>query len=293
MKKSMIRVPIMLLASALWTLSAISAERNVNHSLELSDPSQPAMIDISLMNGKIRVEGYKGKKVEISATVKDLKKIKSNHWDEKVAHEVEKEMSKHGSKTKPSIKGLKRVQKTNVNIEIEEYRNKVSIESHNIKDSIELVLKVPFNSSLELGVNRGEGIQINNVHGNIELESVLGPIIVKGVRGSIVAESSRSDMTIIFDEFNLAKPSSLTVHRGNIDVTLPKKASALIDVKNYEGEIYSGIDAVFKNNDKVEKGKSKGHQQITIGGSMQAKMNAGKQKLLLNTYRGDMFIRSQ
>ena len=289
---------ISILIFFLWTLSsmvqsAFAAERSVSHNLELSDPKKPAKIEVSLMVGKIIVEGFKGKTVQIKATVNELDKVKEDHWGVNVNTHVNTETHGDSSESRPSTKGLKRVKKTNVNIDIEERNNRVSIESHNRRDNIELVLKVPFNSSLELEVNKGHGIKVTNVYGEIEIESVRGPISVKGVRGSIVAESSRSDMSIVFDEFNLQKPSSLTVHRGNIDVTLPAKTSALIDVKNYDGEIFSGIDAEFKNVDKVEKGKGKGHQKITIGGSMQANLNDGKQKLLLNTFRGDIFVRSK
>ncbi len=276
---------------------AFASERSVSHNLTLSDPSKPAMIEVSLMKGKITVEGYKGKTVDIKATVIDLDKVsdyESQHENKmRINTNVNTNWEHSEQSERPSIKGLKRVKKTNVNIDIEERRNRVSIESHNNRDNINLVLRVPFNSDLELEINKGEGISVNNVYGSIEIESVRGPISAKGVRGSIVAESSRSDMTVVFDQFNQDKPSSLTVHRGNIDVTLPKKASALIEVKNYEGEIYSGLDTEFKNVDKVEKGKNKGHQQITIGGSMEANLNGGKQKLLLHTFRGDMFIRSK
>ncbi len=286
---------LMLVMCALSSIatSANAAERSVSHNLELTDPNKPAKIDVSLMSGKITVEGYKGKTVKIQATVNDLDKVKEDSWGVNVNTHVNTKIHGDAGENRPSTKGLKRVKKTNVNIDIEERNNRVSIESHNNRDSIELILKVPFNASLELEVNKGQGVSVTNVYGEIEIESVRGPITAKGVRGSIVAESSRSDMTIVFDEFNLEKPSSLTVHRGNIDVTLPSKASALIDVKNYDGEIFSGIAAEFKNVDKVEKGKSKGHQKITIGGSMQANLNGGKQKLLLNTFRGDMFIRSK
>lgn len=293
MKASQVIKVLILLSVSSWSQLAFTQQRTVSHNLELSDPSKPATIDISLMTGKITVEGYKGKTVKIEATVNDLEKVQEDDWEAKVSTKVEVKMYGENNTQRPSTKGLKKIKQTNVNIDIEERKNRVSIESHNKRDNIQLVLKVPFNANLDLEVNRGNGIIVNNVHGTIEIESVRGSISAKGVRSSIVAESSRSDMTIVFDEFNLEKPSSLTVHRGNIDVTLPKKASTLIDVKNYEGEIFSGIEAEFKNVDKVEKGTSRGHQKISIGGSMQAKLNGGKQKLLLNTYRGDMFIRSK
>jgi len=293
MKKYLVRISVVIFVSISWLMGVQAEERKVTHNLELSDPNKPALIEVSLMQGKVNVEGYKGKTVEIVATVRELSQVRSSNLEDVISAEIVKSLEREEKIARPSIKGLKKVKKTNVNVNIEERNNKVSIESHSSRQNIELSLRVPFNSNLELAVNKGKGIFVNNVYGNIEIESARGPISAKGVKGSIVAESARSDLTVVFDEFNLKKPSSLTVHRGNIDVTLPKKASVNIEVKNYEGEIYSGLNTKFESIDKVEKGSSRGHQQITIGGSMQAKVNGGKQKLLLNTFRGDMFIRNQ
>ena len=293
MKKLVLVSLMFLFCVSVLTQTVESKEKQVSHSLKLSKPDAVVRVDVSLMYGSIQVEGFKGKTVEIQATVKDLTKVKSNDWENAVNREINTHMDGDNQSPTPSKKGLKKVEKTSINLDIEERNNRVSIESHSNRENIELVLKVPFNSNLELAVNRGEGVSIENVYGNIEIETARGPIRAKGIKGSIVAESSRSDITIVFDEFTLKKPSSLTVHRGNIDVTLPKKASALIEVKSYQGEIYSGIDAEFKSVDKVQQNDERGRQQIVIGGTMQAKLNQGKQKLLLNTYRGDVFVRSK
>lgn len=276
-----------------WTIAISAKERTVSHNLELTDPTKVAMIEVSLMQGTINIEGYKGKSVEIVATVSDLAKVRENDWKDALPVKTITHVNGDNERKRPSTKGLKKVEKTNVNIDIEELNNKVSIVSHTSRQNIMLTIKVPFSSNLDIELHRSEGISINNVHGNIEIESSMGPISAKGVRGSIVAESSSSDLSIVFEEFNLDNPSSLTVHRGDIDVTLPKKSSATIEVKNYDGEIFSGLDVEFENVDKVEKGNSRGRQQIVLGGSMQATINGGKQKLKLNTLRGDMFIRTK
>ncbi|MBV1909597.1 MAG: DUF4097 domain-containing protein [Kangiellaceae bacterium] len=293
MKKYFVAIVVLLTLNIVVLSSVQAKEKKVSHSLTLTNPDKAARLEVSLMHGKITVEGYKGKSIEIEAVVRELSKETDEFWHERIDVRVDTGMRDETPPKKPSIKGLKKVEKTMVNLDIEERNNRVSIESHARRQDIELVLRVPFNTNVELELNRGNGIFVNNVHGSIEIESAAGPLSAKGVRGSIVAESSSSNITVIYDTFNLEKPSSLTVHRGNIDVTIPKKSSAQIEVKNYEGEIYSGLDTPFQSVDKIEKGKDGKRQQISIGGTMQAKVNGGKQKLLLNTYRGDIFVRTK
>ena len=293
MKKYFVAIVVLLTLNIVVLSSVQAKEKKVSHSLTLTNPDKAARLEVSLMHGKITVEGYKGKSIEIEAVVRELSKETDEFWHERIDVRVDTGRRDETPPKKPSIKGLKKVEKTMVNLDIEERNNRVSIESHARRQDIELVLRVPFNTNVELELNRGNGIFVNNVHGSIEIESAAGPLSAKGVRGSIVAESSSSNITVIYDTFNLEKPSSLTVHRGNIDVTIPKKSSAQIEVKNYEGEIYSGLDTPFQSVDKIEKGKDGKRQQISIGGTMQAKVNGGKQKLLLNTYRGDIFVRTK
>ncbi len=272
------KIFVIIVALSATTLSA--KDREFSHSLTLSEPDKVAQLDISLMTGKISVEGYKGKTIEIKALIKDLRKVKVK--------------SKKEDPTNSSLtKGLKRVENTSINLEIEEQNNKVDIDSSNRNQYISLIIKVPFNTNLELELHRGEGINIVNVHGSIDVESHEGPLTAIGIHGPIVAEVSRSNLTIDFDKFDLKKPSSLAVHRGDIDLTFPKKSSVGIEVKNYGGDIYSGLTAEFKSMDKVEKNESSKHQQITIGGSMVANLNGGKQKLYINTRRGDIYFREK
>jgi len=114
-----------------------------------------------------------------------------------------------------------------------------------------------------------------------------------GIVGPIVAESGREDVIIVFKEFNTEKPSSLNAHRGNIDVSLPKKSKVMIEIKNYQGEIYSGIASKFESIEMVADGDPTSEHHVTvIGAAMVASLNGGTQKLLINTFRADVFVRS-
>ena len=278
--------------AAIFTVATFAGgveAREISHTLKLSEPNKPAVIDIDIMQGDISVRGYKGKDVVIKGKVTALS---NKDKETKIVYQYNGDESDE-KREKPSVKGLKKISNQSINLEIEEEDNEVSIESPSSRHNIELEIMVPFTSKLEISLNRGKEINIENVHGEIEVEAARAAITAKGIRGPIVAESGRNDVVVEFETFNTEKPSSISVHRGSLDVTLPKKASAEIQVKSYEGDLYSGIDSEFKSIDQVEKGKSSNKQQIVLGGVMAATMNGGKQKIKLNTYRGDVIVRGK
>lgn len=280
--KRFITVLVLILLSS---TSLAASERKINESINLSKPDAKSKIDVSLYRGSITIEGYKGKGVEISAKIKGLENIAKKSKSQNSPKKESKEAAD------PRLKGLKKVFNTAVQLEIEEDDNVISISSMNRKQHIDLILKVPFSADLELVVQNGDDIKISNVHGDIEVINARGGITATGVKGTIVAECARNDLTVVFEKFSTQKPSSLNAHRGSIDVSLPKNSQVAIEVKNYQGEIYSGIDAEFENTDSVKNQTSSGGQQITIGEAMLARMNGGTQKLMLNTYRGNVYVR--
>lgn len=64
-------------------------------------------------------------------------------------------------------------------------------------------------------------------------------------------------------------------------------------MQTYTGEIYSGVDETFVVDDEIQAPTQQNGQAITIGGVMSAKINGGGQKLSINTYAGDIYVRKQ
>ncbi len=260
----------------------VAKERVYERSITLSNPGKLADIEIMLMNGAISVEGYKGDTIKLVARVKILDKVNK-----------EKQHSETKLKKGDPRNGLTKVSNTGLQLEIEKHGNSITIGSIGKKQYVELELKVPFKSNLELQLHRGGDIIVSDIRGSLDLQNLRGAIKATGIVGPIVAESVRQDVVVVFKEFNTEKPSSLNAHRGNVDISLPKKSKVLIEIKSYQGEIYSGIASKFESIEMVEDGDPKSEHHVTvIGGAMAASLNGGTQKLLINTFRGDVFVRS-
>lgn len=268
----------------------VAKERVYERSISLSQPDKLADIEVMLMNGSISVEGYKGNTIEILARVKSLDEVSEEDGLKKV--KVKANKTSLAKKDDPR-KGLTKVVNTGMQLEIEKSGNSLSIDTMNRKQYVELSLKVPFKSDLELQLHRGGDIDVKAVQGSLDIQNLRGAIKATGIVGPIVAESVRKDVVVVFKNFNTEKPSSLNAHRGNVDISVPKKSKVRIEIKSYQGEIYSGIDSKFESVDNVEEGDTNSDRNVTIvGGAMAASLNGGKQKLMINTFKGDVFVRS-
>jgi hypothetical protein len=67
-------------------------------------------------------------------------------------------------------------------LEIEEHNNKVEISSEVSNQHVDLVIKVPQRSSIDVELYKGGDINIDGGNGSLELESYDGMIIAKHFR---------------------------------------------------------------------------------------------------------------
>jgi len=281
MKKTL-TLPLTLVALLAGSMQVANAAEK-SYSLPLSKPGEPVSIEIEVYRGSVTLVGYKGDTIEISAKTstfagkdKDLKKVKDK-------------MNKNNSSR--STKGLKSVKSQSMRLEIEEKNNEVEITSEVSNQHIDLVIKVPQRSSVEVELYKGGDINIDGINGGLELESYEGMIIANNISGPIVAETARTDIVVNFSNFSKISPSSLTSHIGNVDMTLAKKVAANVNVQTYQGEIFSGLDKDFVVVDEIKKNSKGKKQEIVLGGIMQAKVNGGGQELSLISYSGNLYIR--
>lgn len=270
------------------------------YSLELTDPNQPMSLEVEMRNGSVSVEGYSGKNVEITATItplsqKELEADEGNHRRHKQNIKYRYKSKDHGEPEKKtrSKTGLKSVRNATMNLEIEESDNEVEISSEFSTSRIDLVVKVPSTSALEVELYKGGDVIVSNLSGPIEIETWQGDIVARQISGPIVAETHSRTIEVEFASLSKENPSSLTTYSGDIDITLGNKLAAKVNVQNYQGEILSGLDEEFVTTESVKRNKKGNKQEIVVGGQVSAVVNGGGQELSLITYSGDVYVRKQ
>lgn len=269
---------ITVLFIALFAFASLAQEPIMDRlSVAFSDPSKPGTLEVGLISGGISVTGYNGKDVIIEAVAR-TKKLTGDkiEIDEKA-------------------KGMKKIQVTSTGLTVEEDNNEMEISVESWKRAIDLTIKVPTKTSLNLScVNNGD-ISVENVDGDIEVNNTNGAIKLKNISGSVVAHALNKDVIVTFNRVDPTKTMSFSSMNGDIDITFPSDFKATAKLKSTQGDIYSDFDIsqqeVVKDFLKEDKRKEGGKYRISFESGIKVKINGGGPEVLFKTFNGDIFIR--
>ncbi len=309
MKKSIIRIvglAVLLAAAAIAGAQQAAPERIV---VPLSNPGQPAFIKADVLFGAVKVTGYDGKEVIVEA--KPMAKSLTDKEDEgdmpkaatKLAWKLARPFAKADQKEKDKNKeeadksaGMKQIPLNNSGLTVEEENNRVKIQVESWRASYDLDIKVPVNTSIKISGANLDVIQIDNVSGEIEVESANGEIKLSNVSGTVVAQTTNGDVTAVLNRVAPDKPMSFVTFNGDVDVTLPADIKATVRIKSNMGEVYSDFDVALKQGPAdVEKNPKKegGKFRISIDRSISGTINGGGAELKFQNYNGNIYLRKK
>ena len=266
---------LLLLGGALRS-QAQDSEKDTKEQLTvaLSTPGKPGSLELSLVNGSIRVAGYSGKDVVIDAVAR------ARQGDRRPTSKAE-------------TNGMKRLSVANsLNLTAEEKNNHVEITTDSYQHPVDLTIKVPQNFSLKLStVNNGD-IAVDNVSGELEITNVNGAIKLSQVAGSVVANTVNGDLLVVFKSVTAGAPMAFSTLNGKVDVTFPGSIKAALKMKSERGDVYSDFDvAVDKGAAKVTRTSQNGLSRLSTDDWTYGKVNGGGPEVMLKTFNGDIFLR--
>ncbi len=244
-------------------------------TVELSDPSRPAYVELSLVNGGITVTAYDGQEVIVEAEAR-TRKI---------------------SESKKERDGMYRIPVYSTSLEVEEQDNRIEISTESWKRTIDVDLKVPRNTSLKLHcVNHGD-IYVEGVSGELDVSNVNGSVTLKNVSGSAIGHALNGDLTVTFDSIYRDKPMSFSSLNGDVDVTFPANLKCDVKIKNDMGDVYSDfeISRVEKPVDMYEENREEeeGKYRVRIERTFYGTINGGGPEFFFKNFNGDILIRSR
>lgn len=260
--------------------SVIAQEGKTDRAtVPFSDPSKPGFIEASVYNGSVIVRGYEGKEVIIEATVR-----------EKLVSE-EKEKKEPGEKAR----GMRRISgASGTGLEVEEKDNVMDIDVSALKQTVDLTIRVPFNTSMEIGSYSNGEVLIENITGAIEANNYNGKVTLTGISGSAVAHTYNGAVTVVFNRIDPDKPMSFSTWNGDVDVTFPGMVKANVKMESEMGDVYSDFDIQITQapqktvEDEREEG---GGYKISFGKAVYGTLNGGGPEYQFKTFHGDIFIR--
>ncbi len=239
-------------------------------SVNLSDPSRPAFVKASMVNGGITVKAYDGKEVIVEAR------------------------TRNEERERPSG-GPKRINVSSTGLSIEEENNEVRIGTESYARTIDLTITVPVHTSVKLrAVNDGD-ITVTGVEGEIDVDDVNGAVTLNNISGSAVAHALNEHVHVTFAKVNPQKPMAFSSLNGDIDVTFPADIKANVSIRSDRGDVFSDFDVQLQASapkQEVEDGRGKGGKyRVRIDKTVHGTINGGGPEYQFTNFQGQIYIR--
>jgi len=238
-------------------------------TVPFSDPGRPKMVRATVMNGSMTVTGYEGKDVVIEAR----------------GAGAERRRMPRGAE------GMRRID-SGSSVTAEEEGNTIRISS---SSNGNLVIKVPYQTSLKLQCMNGGDMKVDHVSGDLELTNMNGDVIATAVSGTVIAHSLNGKVVVGIEKITPDKAMSFSTMNGDVDVTLPADARATLRMKSDNGDIFSDFDikvTATGSAPEVEDGRGKGGKyKVKVDKTSTGTLNGGGPDLSFKTYNGNVYIR--
>ena len=236
----------------------------------LSDPSRPARVKVSLVNGGITVKAYEGKEVVVEARVRNRENSRNEG-------------------------GPKRLTISSTGLSVEEESNEVNINTDSYMHPIDVTVSVPVHTALKLrAVNDGD-IVVTGVDGDLDVDDVNGSVTLNNVSGSAVAHALNGHLNATFTKVDPQKAMAFSSLNGNIDVTFPADLKANVSIRSDQGDVFSDFDVQLKaasSQPVVEDGRGHGGKyRVKIDKTVHGTINGGGPEIQFRNFQGQIYIR--
>jgi len=284
----------------LFTLLSVSAQESKQEIVvPLSKPGANGTLKISLVSGSIKIEGYSGKEVLITATSlgnKDFYNIDRERYVIPREYYRLKDIYENRSDIdeKDNVEGLKKISSNAYEIQVEQKDNNVEISSSHFPVTTDLEIKLPHNFSLNLKTVTTGDINVKNVKGDHEITNYNGDVVMTGISGSAVISAVNGKIEVTFDEISPNKPMSFANMNKKIDITIPSNTRANLKMNTRMGEIYTDFDVdIVKTDPEVKRNNDLNYYRVEVNKYLTAKINGGGPELNFKNFNGNIIIRKK
>ena len=236
----------------------------------LSDPSRPARVKVSMVNGGITVKGYEGKEVVVEARSRNRDSARNEG-------------------------GPKRLTIATTGLTVEEENNEVNINTESYMRPIDIVVSVPTHTSLKLrAVNDGD-IAVTGVDGELDVDDVNGSVTLNNVSGSVVAHALNGHLYATLTRVDPQKAMAFSSLNGDIDVTFPADLKANVSIRSDQGDVFSDFDVQLQATAPqpvVEDSRGHGGKyRVKIDKTVRGTINGGGPEIQFRNFQGKIYIR--
>ena len=241
-------------------------------TVPLSNPSQPALVTVSLVHGSITVRGANRKDVLV------------------IAHP---EADRGRRRYDPDAAGMRRIPQS-AGYRISEEGNQVRVSSDNPSRSIRFEIEVPSRTNLKLSTVNDGDILVENVDGDLDVSNTNGGITLNGVAGSVNAGTTNGSVRASLTRVTARRDMAFTSLNGNVDVTLPAATQANLRMRSDNGDIYSDFEMQLAPSaaPTVEDNRgTNGRYRVRRNRSIVGSINGGGPEFELRTFNSNVYVR--
>ena len=193
--------------------------------ISFSDKTKPGTLRVNVASAEIDIEGTNGDEIIVTSSL-----------DKKGAPSVDSE----GYRRLDQEVGFELTEKDNI------ATLRVSGNNSWMGSRAEFKIQVPRSTNLSVKTQMGEGVEIDDIDGDIEVSTLNGEISLENVSGSVVANTMHGKIDA---EFKRApqKPVSLTTMNGSITLEVPSSTAANLRMRTQNGAIRTNFpESVLK-----------------------------------------------
>lgn len=280
-----IRTVVFAVAALLAVPRWAAGERLV---VPLSDPSQPARLEVSLVMGSIDVIAGKVGEVVIETTPGALAESEHDHDCDDCPVIAGRAADRSGQRDRSR---MRRIPNDSYDLSAEEKGNLVDISTDSWSRAVDLKITVPAASSVSLSTVNDGHLTVSGLTGEIEVHNTNGDVTVREARGPVSANTLNGNVIIEFGASMASAPMAFSTLNGDIELTLPANAKFDLRLKSENGEIYSDFDVVLaKRAPKVEEERGKGRYRVSVTKELTGKVGGGGPEIFLKTFNGDIVL---
>jgi hypothetical protein len=240
-------------------------------TVPLSDPSRPALIHVSLVQGSITVRGSNRKDVLVIARP---------------------DADRPSRRYNPDATGMRRIPQT-AGFRITEDGNRVKVGSDNPNRSITFEIEAPARTNLQLSTVNGGDILVENIDGELTVSNTNGGITLNNVAGTVNAGTTNGSVRATLTRVAAEQQMAFTSLNGTVDVTLPPTTKANLRLRSDNGDVYSDFDVQLAASAPVvqESRSSNGRYRISRNRSIVGAINGGGPEFELRTFNSNVYVR--
>ena len=257
----------LLFATASWAQGGPGQELVV----PLSNPGQPVVLEVSLVQGAITVTGYEGSQVIVEYTIEE-------------STDAEDEVEE--------VDGMMRIPDSSVGLTIEEKDNLVEIGTDWSAQEVNLEVRVPVQTSLRINCVNGGEMVVSGVAGTHELSHTNAGITAVDVRGSVVADTTNGDLVVKLLEMDPDTPMSFSSFNGDVDVTFPAALRADLRMRSGQGDIFSDFEVQLQPVEAtVTTEEHGGGYHLRMEREVRGTVGGGGPEMTFKTFNGNVYLR--